>query len=155
METVPKIWPLCSIPYPFSFTVPGRRKAMLAEVDFKRNRASKSSAWPEVKLRFCPYCSNIDTHVRPEFFSHSPLCVSIVMTNEQVEALIWPIAISCVVIHRRKMRQYNYLCTYDLYSPVHNVLDACICITRASGRGLGPGIREFFGPCEMASSRAI
>ncbi len=45
----------------------------------------------------------------------------------------------------------NYLCTYDLYSPVHNVLDASI--TRRSGRGLGPGIREFFGPCEMASSR--
>jgi hypothetical protein len=33
---------------------------------------------------------------------------------------------------------YNYLCTYDLYSPVLNVLDACISITRASGRGLGP-----------------
>ncbi len=30
--------------------------------------------------------------------------------------------------------------TYDLYSPVHNVLDACISITWASGRGLGPGI---------------
>jgi hypothetical protein len=26
-------------------------------------------------------------------------------------------------------------------------------ITRASGRGLGSGKREFFGPCEMASSR--
>jgi len=26
-------------------------------------------------------------------------------------------------------------------------------ITRASGRGLGPGNREFFGPCETASSR--
>jgi hypothetical protein len=35
---------------------------------------------------------------------------------------------------------YNsYLCTYGLYSPVHNVLDTCISITRASGRGLGPG----------------
>ncbi len=35
----------------------------------------------------------------------------------------------------------NHLCTYDLYSPVHNVLDACIItsITWASGRGLGPG----------------
>jgi hypothetical protein len=30
----------------------------------------------------------------------------------------------------------NYLCTYDLYSPVHNVLDACISITWGSGRGL-------------------
>jgi hypothetical protein len=30
-----------------------------------------------------------------------------------------------------------YLCTYDLYSPVHYVLDACISITRGSGRGLG------------------
>jgi hypothetical protein len=46
----------------------------------------------------------------------------------------------------------NYLCTYDLYSPVHNVWDACISITRGSGRWLGPGIQEFFGPCEMALS---
>jgi hypothetical protein len=28
-------------------------------------------------------------------------------------------------------------------------------ITRASGRGLGPGNRDFFGPCEMASSRKV
>ncbi len=45
----------------------------------------------------------------------------------------------------------NHLCTYDLYSPVHNVLDACISITWGSGRGLGPGILEFFGP-QMALS---
>ncbi len=37
-------------------------------------------------------------------------------------------------------------CTYDLYSHVHNVLDACISITWASGRGLGPWILEFLGP---------
>jgi hypothetical protein len=48
--------------------------------------------------------------------------------------------------------EITILCTYDLYSPVHNVLDACISITRGSGRGLGPGIQEFFGPCEMTSS---
>ncbi len=41
------------------------------------------------------------------------------------------------------------LSTYDLYSPVHNVLDAFISITRGSGRELGPGILEIFGPCEM------
>jgi hypothetical protein len=34
-----------------------------------------------------------------------------------------------------------------------SVLDACISIIRASGRGLGPRILEFFWPCEMASSR--
>jgi hypothetical protein len=45
--------------------------------------------------------------------------------------------------------QSSYICTYDLYSPVNNVLDASISITRASGRGLGPGYREFYGPCEM------
>ncbi len=39
-------------------------------------------------------------------------------------------------------------CTYDLYFPLHNVLDACISTTRASGRGLGPGIQEFLEPCE-------
>jgi hypothetical protein len=40
----------------------------------------------------------------------------------------------------------NYLCTYDLYSPVHNVLYACISITWASERGLGPEILKIFGP---------
>jgi hypothetical protein len=40
----------------------------------------------------------------------------------------------------------NYLGT------VQNVFDACRYITRASGRGLDPGCREFFGPCEMASN---
>jgi hypothetical protein len=27
--------------------------------------------------------------------------------------------------------KFSYLCTCDLYSPVHNVLDACISIMRA------------------------
>ncbi len=40
----------------------------------------------------------------------------------------------------------NYLCTCDLYSPVHNVLDGCVYITWGSGRGLGPGIPKFLGP---------
>ncbi len=41
--------------------------------------------------------------------------------------------------------QNSYFCTYDLMRAAS--------ITRASGRGLGPGNRDFFGPCEMASSR--
>jgi hypothetical protein len=47
----------------------------------------------------------------------------------------------------------NYLCTCDLYTPVHNALEAWIYITWGSWRGLDPGIPEFFGPGEMASSR--
>jgi hypothetical protein len=35
-------------------------------------------------------------------------------------------------------RANNYLCTHDLYSSVHNVLDACISLTRASGKGSTP-----------------
>ncbi len=42
--------------------------------------------------------------------------------------------------------QNNYLCTYDFYSPVHNVLDACISITRASGRGWALEFERFLGP---------
>jgi len=42
----------------------------------------------------------------------------------------------------------------DLYGPVRNVFDAVRYITWASGRGLGPGNGEFFGPCEMASSQS-
>jgi hypothetical protein len=42
--------------------------------------------------------------------------------------------------------RYSYVCTYDLYEPVCNVFDACRSFTRASGRGWGPGNREFLGP---------
>jgi hypothetical protein len=41
---------------------------------------------------------------------------------------------------------YNYLCTYDLYSPMHNVLDACITITRGSGGGWALEFSSFLGP---------
>jgi hypothetical protein len=38
------------------------------------------------------------------------------------------------------------ICTNDLYDSVRDVFDACRYITRASGRGLGPGIESFLGP---------
>jgi hypothetical protein len=41
--------------------------------------------------------------------------------------------------------QMSYLWTYDLYGPVRNALAAGRYITRASGRGVGPWNREFFG----------
>jgi hypothetical protein len=40
-----------------------------------------------------------------------------------------------------------------IYTAPLNVFDAGRYITRGSGRGMGPGNGEFFGPCEMASSR--
>ncbi len=40
-------------------------------------------------------------------------------------------------------------------APVRNVFYACISITRGSGKGLDPGNQDFFGPCEMASSRGL
>jgi len=44
----------------------------------------------------------------------------------------------------------SYLCTYDLYGPVRNVFAACRFITRASGRGLGPGNGiEPIGECHL------
>jgi hypothetical protein len=39
---------------------------------------------------------------------------------------------------------YNYLCTYALYSPVHNVLDVCIFDSRVSFGA--QKTREFQGP---------
>ncbi len=47
----------------------------------------------------------------------------------------------------------SYLCTYDTYGAVCHVFYVCRSITRASGRGLGPENRDFFGPCKMALSR--
>ena len=41
----------------------------------------------------------------------------------------------------------NYLCTYDLYSPVRNCFDAGRYIMwGGGGRGVGAGNREFLGP---------
>jgi hypothetical protein len=54
---------------------------------------------------------------------------------------------------RMKIKDEKNLRTYDFYGPVCNAFDAGKSITRASGRGLGPGNQDFFGPCEMASSR--
>jgi hypothetical protein len=45
----------------------------------------------------------------------------------------------CIWLPVKSAADNSFLYTYDLYSPVHNVLDACIFINRASGRGLGPG----------------
>ncbi len=46
----------------------------------------------------------------------------------------------------------DYVVILANYGPVRNAFDADKSITRASGRRLGPGNRDFFGPCEMASS---
>jgi hypothetical protein len=43
----------------------------------------------------------------------------------------------------------SYLWTFDLYGPVRNAFDAGNSIMRASGRGLSPGNRDFFGLFEM------
>jgi hypothetical protein len=40
---------------------------------------------------------------------------------------------------------FSYLCIYDLDGPVRNVFDACISITRVSGRGYKGYLREVSG----------
>ncbi len=41
---------------------------------------------------------------------------------------------------------WNLLCTYDIYSPVHNILDACISILGEVGGGWALEFLSFFGP---------
>jgi hypothetical protein len=82
-----------------------------------------------------------------QYILFSGLLVTMDKLNRLIDFIYFP-----EVIVSREGRM-NYLCTYDLYSPVHNVLDACISITWGSGSGLGPGIPEFFGPCEMGTSQ--
>ncbi len=56
-----------------------------------------------------------------------------------------------LAIYGPVIKHSNYLWTYDLH--VHNAFDAGKSITRANGKGLGPGDQDYFGPCKMASSR--
>jgi hypothetical protein len=48
----------------------------------------------------------------------------------------------CRLVYGVRFNYYSYLCTYDLYGR-----------EEWSGRGLGPANKDFFGPCEVASSR--
>jgi hypothetical protein len=80
---------------------------------------------------------------------HYNMCHEISEILDAISQQLGNLKFECII----NSEYNNYLCTFDLYSPLRSVLDVCISITRASGRGLGPGIREFFGPCEMASSR--
>ncbi len=41
---------------------------------------------------------------------------------------------------------YNHLCTSDLYSPVHNVMDECISLLGQVGGGWALEISSFLGP---------
>jgi hypothetical protein len=67
-----------------------------------------------------------------------------------------------IVARRLKVRLQNskeiklaYLCTYDLCSLINNIFDACRSITKASGRGLGPGNRDFFGPKKWQREKRV
>jgi hypothetical protein len=46
----------------------------------------------------------------------------------------------------------NYLCTYNLYGPVRNAFDAGSIRYMGKWEGVGAGYREFFGPCDLAST---
>jgi hypothetical protein len=54
----------------------------------------------------------------------------------------------CMCITVQHVHVISYLWTYDLYGLVRNalLLMRAASITRASGRGFGPGNRDFFGP---------
>ncbi len=95
------------------------------------------------------YCGGRINVLLPSYHLHCILDDS--DTGGEVETHVQMLFLTVSLRDWYLWRNFNYLCTHDLYSPVHNVLDACISIMRGSGRGLGPGIREFFGPCEMAS----
>ncbi len=60
---------------------------------------------------------------------------------EPLQAGLEPLVVQLVLLILLRAESYrldfNYLWTYDLYSPLHNVSDAWISIMRASGRRLG------------------
>jgi hypothetical protein len=50
---------------------------------------------------------------------------------------------------------YSYLWTYDLYSTIRNAFAAGNIHYEGKSDRVEPGNRDFFGPCEMASSRWV
>ncbi len=61
--------------------------------------------------------------------------------------LLSPRSTECWRRNRDLSGKINYLCTFDLYGPVHNCFDAGRYIMwGGGGRGVGAGNREFLGP---------
>ncbi len=69
---------------------------------------------------------------------------------QDMSTLSCPLGIYCFLIAPKLLTIYSPMISTALC--VMPLMRAA-SITRASGMGLGPGNREFFGPCEMASSR--
>ncbi len=80
---------------------------------------------------------------------------------------IWHFLLWFLLFYRLRVRPFLFKCISvdcniqisTIYAPMTYtapcvmLLMRAASITWASGRGLGPGYREFFGPCEMASAR--
>ncbi len=66
---------------------------------------------------------------------------------KQPESILLKLFIS-LEAHRKPMHCNSYLWANNFHGPVRNAFNARKSITRASGSELGPGNRDFFGPCE-------
>ncbi len=105
--------------------------------------------WCTVRPYVCFKLSELHQHIR--IFAH--LLLSLSLSGECTIVLL----VYCMYNYTVQADDYMHyaLAIYGpmIYGSVCNGFDAGKSITRASGRGLGPGNRDFFGPCEMASSR--
>jgi hypothetical protein len=67
------------------------------------------------------------------------------------EPFLPPVQIPPAVASSPQIQHIRYNLT--IYAPIIYTAPYVMVLMRASGRGLEPGNREFFGPCEMATSR--
>jgi hypothetical protein len=91
------------------------------------------------------------------------LCYTEVERLRETEVARWGAIVTCRSCQERnQVRQgkelwasISYLWTYDVYGPVRNTFHAVKSITRASGRGLGPGNQDFLGPVKCHRHRRL
>ncbi len=104
------------------------------------NKFSLTLVWPQVNiLSTCTYsvCMYVCTRFDAVPYSYFLVCWWIQRNRCSVFARIRK--------HICYKNHYSYLFTYDLYSPLHNVLDVC------KWKGVGPWKLRVFWAREMAS----
>jgi hypothetical protein len=92
-------------------------------------------------VHFILYSGSVGQRLRDDGNLH-PLTLS---SSSKINGYLYPQRVS-------PRLKNNYLCTYNLYGPVRNAFDAGSIRYMGKWEGVVPGNREFFGPCEMAST---
>ncbi len=105
-------------------------------LSFLQNQIDTSVEVDRIRLRYLTFRRDPDT------IPHLKSTGSGILLWQST--LLLKSTMKCDIEYRDTVVHHSYLWTYDLKGPIRNAFDPGKSITRASGRGLGPGNGDFW-----------